>query len=70
MFDPRNNLSLDVSEQLLKYFKDQVFKTIIPRNIRLAEAPSHGQPIQDYDDSSKGAFAYMSLVGEIIKQEK
>ena len=70
MYDPRNNLSLDVSEQLLKYFKDQVFKTIIPRNIRLAEAPSHGQPIQDYDDSSKGAFAYMSLVGEIIKQEK
>ncbi len=70
MFDPRNNLALDVSKQLMKYFKSQVFKTIIPRNIRLAEAPSHGKPIQDYDDSSKGAFAYMSLVGEIIKQEK
>ena len=70
MFDPRNNLALDVSDQLIKYFKNQVFKTIIPRNIRLAEAPSYGKPIQDYDDSSKGAFAYMSLVGEIIKQEK
>ncbi len=70
MFDPRNNLALDVSEQLMKFFKNQVFKTIIPRNIRLAEAPSHGKPIQDYDESSKGAFAYMSLVGEIIKQEK
>ncbi len=70
MFDPRNNLALDVSDQLIKYFKSQVFKTIIPRNIRLAEAPSYGKPIQDYDDSSKGAFAYMSLVGEIIKQEK
>ncbi len=70
MFDPRNNLALDVSKQLIKHFKEQVFKTIIPRNIRLAEAPSHGQPIEEYDDSSKGAYAYMSLVGEIIKQEK
>ena len=70
MFDSRNNLALDVSEQLMRYFKSQVFKTIIPRNIRLAEAPSYGKPIQDYDHSSKGAFAYMSLVGEIIKQEK
>ena len=69
MFDPRNNLALDVSKQLTKHFKTQVFKTIIPRNIRLAEAPSHGQPIEEYDDSSKGAYAYMSLVGEIIKQE-
>ena len=70
MYDSRNNLATDVSDQLIKYFKKKVFKTIVPRNIRLAEAPSHGMSVIDYDKYSKGAFAYLSLVGEIIKQEK
>ncbi|MBH43899.1 MAG: chromosome partitioning protein [Gammaproteobacteria bacterium] len=70
MFDSRNNLADDVSSQLMKFFKNKVFKTIIPRNIRLAEAPSHGMPILNYDSSSKGAFSYLSLAGEIIKLEK
>jgi chromosome partitioning protein len=70
MFDPRNNLTTDVSKQLLKHFPGKVFKTIIPRNVTLAEAPSHGLPVLDYDKHSKGSFSYLSLVGEIIKQEK
>ena len=70
MYDSRNNLATDVSDQLIKYFKKKVFKTIVPRNIRLAEAPSHGMSVIDYDKYSKGALAYLSLVGEIIKQEK
>ena len=69
MFDPRNNLTTDVSKQLLKHFPGKVFKTIIPRNVTLAEAPSHGLPVLDYDKNSKGSFSYLSLVGEIIKQE-
>lgn len=70
MFDGRNNLSLDVVEEVKKYFKDKVFKSIIPRNIRLAEAPSHGLSVLDYDASSKGAKAYVKLANEIIKQNK
>jgi chromosome partitioning protein len=70
MFDPRNNLATDVSAQLLKFFDDKVYRTIIPRNITLAEAPSHGMPVINYDKGSKGALSYLSLVGEIIKQEK
>tara|TARA_Y100000992_G_scaffold256548_1_gene190098 strand:- start:18 stop:785 length:768 start_codon:yes stop_codon:yes gene_type:complete len=70
MYDPRNNLATDVSMQLLKFFDDQVYRTIIPRNITLAEAPSHGKPVIEYDKSSKGALSYLSLVGEIIKQER
>ncbi|MFM1539492.1 ParA family protein [Helcococcus bovis] len=70
MFDGRNNLSLDVVEEVKKYFKDKVFKTIIPRNIRLAEAPSHGLSIIDYDKNSKGAKAYIKLANELIKQNK
>lgn len=70
MFDGRNNLSLDVVEEVKKYFKDKVFKSIIPRNIRLAEAPSHGLSVIDYDASSKGAKAYIKLANEIIKQNK
>jgi len=69
MFDGRNNLSTDVSSQLLKFFNKQVFKTIIPRNIRLAEAPSHGLTVIEYDEKSRGSLAYLSLAGEIIKQE-
>ena len=54
MFDGRNNLSLEVVEEVKKYFKNKVFKTIIPRNVRLAEAPSYGESIFDYDSKSKG----------------
>lgn len=70
MFDGRNNLSLDVVEEVKKYFKDKVFKTIIPRNIRLAEAPSHGLSVLDYDERSKGAVAYKKLANELIKRIK
>ena len=70
MFDGRNNLSLDVVEEVKKYFKDKVFKTIIPRNIRLAEAPSHGMSVIKYDPKSKGAKAYKKLANEIIKNNK
>lgn len=70
MFDGRNNLSLDVVEEVKKYFKDKVFKTIIPRNIRLAEAPSHGMSVIDYDEKSKGALAYIKLANEVLKQNK
>lgn len=70
MFDGRNNLSLDVVEEVKKYFKNKVFKTIIPRNIRLAEAPSHGLSVLDYDEKSKGAVAYKKLANELIKRIK
>lgn len=70
MFDGRNNLSLDVVEEVKKYFKDKVYKTIIPRNIRLAEAPSFGMSVLDYDEKSKGALAYKALANELIKQNK
>lgn len=69
MFDARNNLGNDVSDQLLQHFGDQVFQTIIPRNVRLAEAPSHGQSIFAYDRSSRGALAYLALAGEIIRHQ-
>lgn len=70
MFDGRNNLSLDVVEEVKKYFNDKVFKTVIPRNIRLAEAPSHGLSVIDYDEKSKGALAYTKLANELIKKNK
>ncbi len=70
MFDGRARLSQEVSEQLEAYLKDKVFKTIIPRNIRLAEAPSHGLPVVYYDRSSKGAVAYTALVKELEKRLK
>jgi len=66
MFDPRNNLSNDVSQQLLEHFGKRVLNTIIPRNIRLAEAPSHGTPILHYDRNSRGALAYFTLAGELL----
>lgn len=68
MYDPRNNLALDVSEQLVKHFGDDVFRTVIPRNVRLAEAPSHGQPIMHYDRDSRGSQAYLALAGELIRR--
>nr|WP_207204765.1 AAA family ATPase [Miniphocaeibacter massiliensis] len=70
MFDGRNNLSLEVVEEVKKYFKNKVFKSIIPRNVRLAEAPSYGESIFDYDSKSKGAVAYEKLAKEIIKNNK
>lgn len=66
MFDPRNNLSKEVKKQVGEYFKESIFKTIIPRNIRLSEAPSHGQPIIQYDIKSKGAASYIDLAKEIL----
>ena len=69
MFDSRNNLSNDVSEQLKEYFPNELYKTKIPRNIRVAEAPSFGKSILEYDGLSKGSLSYYSLAGEIIKDE-
>lgn len=68
MYDPRNNLSNDVSEQLVAHFGNKVFRTQIPRNVRLAEAPSHGVPIIEYDSASKGAHAYLALAGELLRR--
>ena len=65
MYDPRNGLTRDVSRQLLKFFGDQVFRTVIPRNVRLAEAPSHGMPALLYDRTSRGAVAYLALAAEL-----
>ncbi len=68
MFDMRNNLGSEVSNQLTQHFGDQVFRTIIPRNVRLAEAPSHGQAIIHYDRESRGAIAYLGLAGEMVRR--
>jgi len=70
MFDPRNNLANEVSAQLIEHFKDKVFRTIIPRNVRLAEAPSFGKPALHYDRESRGALAYLALAGEMIRREE
>ncbi len=67
MYDGRTNLSAQVVEEVKKYFKNKVYRTVIPRNVRLAEAPSFGQPIMLYDENSKGSEAYMKLSEEIIK---
>jgi chromosome partitioning protein len=69
MFDPRNNLALDVSEQLKGHFPDRLYRTIIPRNVRLAEAPSFGAPVIQYDKTSRGALAYLALAGEILRKD-
>jgi chromosome partitioning protein len=69
MFDPRTNLSIQVVEEVKKYFKDKVYRTIIPRNVRLSEAPSHGKPIIVYDSKSKGAEVYMELAKEVLGVE-
>ncbi len=70
MYDPRNRLANDVSEQLKRHFGDQMYRTVIPRNVRLAEAPSHRTPAMYYDKSSTGSKAYLALAGEIIRREK
>lgn len=68
MYDPRNNLATDVSGQLILHFGDKVYRTVIPRNVRLAEAPSHGMPALNYDRTSRGAVAYLALAGEILRR--
>lgn len=68
MFDPRMSLTKDVSTHLVEYFGDKVYRTVIPRNVRLAEAPSHGLPAILYDKNSRGAVAYLALAGELIRR--
>jgi chromosome partitioning protein len=70
MFDPRNNLSNEVSAQLIMHFDDKVFRTVIPRNVRLAEAPSFGKAAMYHDKDSRGALAYLALAGELIRREE
>ena len=69
MYDPRNNLSSQVSQQLVKHFGTKVYSTVVPRNVRLAEAPSHGLPALLYDKNSSGALAYLALAGEILRRD-
>jgi chromosome partitioning protein len=68
MYDPRNNLTNEVSDQLTAHFGDKVFRTIVPRNVRLAEAPSFGKPVLLHDKESRGALAYLALAGEMIRR--
>ena len=70
MFDVRNNLANAVSADLTAHFGDKVFRTIVPRNVRVAEAPSHGQSIVAYDKGSRGAIAYLGLAGEVIRRQR
>lgn len=69
MFDPRNTLATDVSAELLAHFPDRVFETIIPRNVRLAEAPAHGMPVLLYDKASRGAMSYLALAAELLRRQ-
>jgi chromosome partitioning protein len=70
MFDVRNNLANAVSAELVSHFGDKVFRTIVPRNVRVAEAPSHGQSIVGYDKGSRGAIAYLGLAGEVLRRQR
>jgi chromosome partitioning protein len=70
MFDPRNNLANEVGAQLIKHFGDKVYRTVVPRNVRLAEAPSFGRPALFHDKYSRGALAYLALAGEINRREQ
>ncbi len=69
MYDSRNNLSNDVSSELVEHFGDRVYRTVIPRNVALAEAPSFGQSILKYDKNSRGSMAYLALAGEVLRRE-
>jgi chromosome partitioning protein len=69
MYDPRNNLAIEVGDQLLAYFGDKVFRTVVPRNVRLAEAPSFGRPAILHDKDSRGALAYLALAGELLRRD-
>jgi chromosome partitioning protein len=70
MFDSRNNLSHQVSDEIRNHFADSTFRTVIPRNVRLSEAPSHGKPVLLYDITSRGASSYLDLAKEIIQREE
>ncbi|WP_448215078.1 ParA family protein [Endozoicomonas sp. 2B-B] len=70
MYDPRMGLTNEVSRQLIGHFGDQVYRTVIPRNVRLAEAPSHGKPVLAYDRTSRGAVAYLALAGELVRRQE
>lgn len=70
MYDPRNSLTVDVSKQLEAHFGDKVYKTVIPRNVRLAEAPSYGLPALQYDKASRGAIAYLALAKEMLRRHQ
>lgn len=70
MFDKRNRLTYQVADEISKHFKDQLFKSVIPRNVRLSESPSHGKTIFQYDEKSTGAVAYMSMVQEFLKKQR
>ena len=69
MYDPRNNLSNDVSSELVEHFGDRVYRTVIPRNVALAEAPSFGQSILKYNKNSRGSMAYLALAGEVLRRD-
>lgn len=68
MYDPRNTLTNDVSDQLIEHFEQSVYSAVIPRNVRLAEAPSYGLPALEYDKASRGAKAYLALAGEFLRR--
>ncbi len=68
MYDPRNTLALNVAAELEKHFGDKVYRTVVPRNVRLAEAPSHGVPVMQLEPQSKGALAYLALAGEMLRR--
>ena len=70
MYDMRNNLSEAVSDQLIENFGDRVYRTLVPRNVRVAEAPSHGLPVLHYDPGSRGALAYIGLAGEVLRRRR
>jgi chromosome partitioning protein len=70
MYDGRNNLATAVSDQLIENFGDRVYRTLIPRNVRVAEAPSYGMPVLLYDPRSKGAIAHIALAGEMLRRHE
>jgi len=70
MYDPRNKLTTEVSGQLFDHFGDRVYRTVVPRNVRLAEAPSYGMPVLQYDRQSRGAIAYLALAGEMLRRNE
>ena len=70
MFNGRNNLATAVSDELVNNFGDRVYRTLVPRNIRVAEAPSHGLPVLLYDPRSKGALAHVALAGEMLRRHE
>ena len=70
MYDKRNKLSAEVEKEARDYFKEKVYQTVIPRNVRLSEAPSHGMPVLFYDKSCSGSKSYFNFIDEFINQEK